>query len=239
MTDLKDFVIAAHGGLERWNAFSGLTAHLDTGGVLWPLKGQEGFADVNVRVALHRQFTSHFPFPEPGTRTAFTGDRVAVETDGGEVVEERESPRDAFAGHSVETPWDRLHIAYFGGYAMWTYLTAPFSFSMPGFRTEELSPWQENGETWRRLKVEYPDGIATHNKEQTFYFGEDGLLRRHDYAAEVLNAGSAAHYASEYREFDGIMVPTKRRVYGLGEDGNVIPEPVLVSIDLTDVKFEA
>jgi hypothetical protein len=239
MTDLKDFVIAAHGGLGRWKRLSAVTAHLGTGGVIWPAKGQEGFADVNVRVELHRQFTSHFPFPGPGLRTAFTGDRVAVETEGGEVIEERENPRDAFAGHTLETPWDRLHLAYFGGYAMWTYLTAPFSFAMPGFRTGELSPWQENGETWRRLKVEFPDNIATHGKEQTFYYGEDGLLRRHDYTAEVINAGPAAHYASEYRDFDGIMVPTKRRVHGLGEDGTAIPEPVLVSIDLTDVQFEA
>jgi hypothetical protein len=38
-------------------------------------------------------------------------------------------------------------VAYFAGYAMWTYLTAPFSFTMPGFNTEELARW---GKTARR-----------------------------------------------------------------------------------------
>jgi hypothetical protein len=31
--------------------------------------------------------------------------------------------RNAFKGHAVDTPWTRLQLAYFVGYAMWTYLT--------------------------------------------------------------------------------------------------------------------
>lgn len=238
MTDLADFAIAAHGGVARWNELATVTAHLSCGGVIWLLKGQDGLLDVNVRVELHRQFTSHFPFTEPGLRTAFTGDRVAIETEAGVVVEERSNPRDSFAGHLLETKWDRLQLAYFGGYAMWTYLTAPFSFATPGFRSEELPPWREDGQTWRPLKVWFPDGIATHNKEQTFYFDEDGLLKRHDYTAEVVAGGPAAHYTSDYREFDGIMVPTERRVYGIEADGAVNKELLLVSIDLDRVEFE-
>lgn len=91
---------------------------------------------------------------------------------------------------------------------MWTYLTAPFSFTMPGFKTEELTPWEEDGQT-RRLKVTFPDDIATHSKEQTFYVGSDSLIKRHDYNAEVVAGGPAARYPSEYQEFDGIMIPTK------------------------------
>ena len=240
MNELKDHVIAAHGGLERWNKLTSVTAHLINGGALWALKGQGGVIDdVNVRVDLHREFTSHFPFGRPELRTAFAADRVAIESDTGEVVEERRNPRRSFAGHALETPWDKLHLAYFAGYAMWTYLTAPFTFASPGFQTEELPPWQEQGQSWRRLKVTFPDQIATHCKQQTFYFDADGLIRRHDYIAEVLGtSGPAAHYASEHREFAGIKVPTQRRVYLIGEDGNVMREPLIVSIDLDDIQFE-
>jgi hypothetical protein len=154
------------------------------------------------------------------------------------VLDERADPRDSFAGHVLETPWDKLQLVYFAGYAMWTYLTAPFSFGTPGFHTEELAPWQEDGQTWRRLKVTFPDQIATHSKEQTFYFDSDGLVKRHDYTAEVIGAGPAAHYCAEYQEFNGIMVPTKRRVYAIDTDGTVNPEPLLVSIDLDQIKFE-
>ena len=40
MTDLVDFTIEAHGGLDRFRRFAFLTARLRQGGVLWGLKGQ-------------------------------------------------------------------------------------------------------------------------------------------------------------------------------------------------------
>ncbi|NBH02568.1 hypothetical protein [Amycolatopsis sp. SID8362] len=238
MTDLKDVVIEAHGGLGRWKKLTRVSAHLVCGGGLWPLKGQDGIlADVTVLVDLQRQFASHRPFGEPGLRTAFTANRVAVDREDGSVVEERTDPRASFANHVVQTPWDRLDVAYFAGYAMWTYLTAPFSFDRPGFRTRELSPWRENGETWRRLEVEFPEDVATHCRTQVFYFGDDGLLRRHDYEAEVVKAGPAAHYAFDYKDVDGIMVPTRRRVYSLSADGSPDFGQLAVSIDLDEIAF--
>jgi hypothetical protein len=52
---------------------------------------------------------------------------------------------------------------------MWTYLTTPFSFAMPGFRAEELTSWEEQGETWQRLKA---SGCYRHPKRRA-----DLLLR--------------------------------------------------------------
>ncbi|MGA5444238.1 hypothetical protein G6W51_20110 [Streptomyces coelicolor] len=238
MSDLTTTVIEAHGGLKRYNRFESVTAHFRTGGALWGLKGHEGvFRHAGVKADLHRQHASHFPFTAPGLRTSVTPRRVAVESDAGEVIAERLDPRAAFAGHSLETPWDNLHLAYFAGYAMWTYLTSPFIFAAPDLRTEELPSLTEEGQTLRRLKVTFPDRIATHSKEQVFYFGPDGLLRRHDYTADVLNAGPVAHYASDYADFDGIMLPTRRRVHPLAEDGTVMREMDLVTIDVETARF--
>ncbi|WP_180685985.1 hypothetical protein [Streptomyces gossypiisoli] len=239
MSDLTAHVIRAHGGLDRYEQYESATVDFRSGGALWAAKGQEGVFDrAAVRVDLRRQHASHYPFTSAGLRTSFTAERVAVESDHGEVRAERLAPREAFAGHTLETPWDDLHVAYFAGYAMWTYLTSPFTFVSPGFQTEELLPVAEDGEMWSRLKVTFPDDIATHSREQVFYFDQTGLLRRHDYTAEVINAGPAAHYAFDYAEFGGIMVPTKRRVYPLGEDGVVLRDIELVTIDIDDVKFD-
>jgi len=79
---------------------------------------------------------------------------------------------------------------------MWTYFNTPFLFALPGVHTEEIEPWQENGETWRRLKVTFPRDIATHSTEQTFYFDQKGLLKRHDYDVEISGASPGAHYVS-------------------------------------------
>ena len=242
MNDLTDLVIAAHGGLDRWNRLSEVRAHLLVGGQLWPLKRQDGIInDSMVRVELHRQFASHYEFGYCGLRTSFAADRVAIETTRGHVVAERADPRAAFRDHVIDTPWDWLHLAYFAGYAMSTYMTTPFCFAEQGYRTEELEPWREEDQTWRRLKVTFPAHIATHSAAQIFYFDGDGLLRRHDYTPEVIGpapfAHSAAHYTGDYQDFDGIMAPTKRRVYPVDPAGNVSKESLIVTIDLDRIQF--
>jgi hypothetical protein len=239
MNDLLDSVIAAHGGLDRWNQLTTARLHLHIGGVMWPMKGQGGVIDeIDSTVTLHHQLVDQYPFTANRLRARFSADRVALETEAGRTVDERPRPRDSFRDHGLRTPWDDIDLAYFAGYAIWNYLTAPFCFVTPGFRTEEAAPWSENGEKWRRLEVTFPDHIAAHGKKQTFYFGEnDGLLRRIDFDTEVLGGAPAAHYAGGYEEIDGIVVPTERRVYVRNADGTVERDPLLVSLRFEDVTF--
>ncbi len=119
---------------------------------------------------------------------------------------------------------------------MWTYLTQPFTFSLPGFQTRELEPWDEAGQHWRRLRVAWPGYLATHSTEQTLYFNDDGLLARHDYDVEISGA-SAAHYVSDYDEVAGIRLPTRHRIFPRNPDGKSLPEPLIVSIDLSEISF--
>lgn len=238
LSSLAQLAIDAAGGLDRWRQFETVSARLSNGGVLWPLKRQQGVLDdVRVRVSLRNEWASHSPFGAPGLRTSFEPHRVAIETAEGRHVEELPRPRDSFTGHSLETPWSRPQLAYFAGYAMWTYLNTPFLFASDGVETEEVEPWRENGETWRRLKVTFPPHVASHSAVQTFYFDAGGLLRRHDYDVEVAGGTPAAHYVSQHEEFSGILVPTRRRVFTRREDGTPAPEPLIVSIDLSEVEF--
>jgi hypothetical protein len=66
-------------------------------------------------------------------------------TKGATVLEALDQPRASFAGYALETPWSTLQLAYFVGTAMWTDLTQPFTFTLPGFQTRELEPWDEAG----------------------------------------------------------------------------------------------
>ena len=129
-------------------------------------------------------------------------------------------------------------MAYFVSCAMWTYLNTPFLLAHPGVASEELSPWEENGETWRRLRVTYPDDIATHSSVQTFYINGDGLLKRHDYDVEIAGNTPGAHFIDEYEDVSGIMFPTKRRIFPRQADGTASPEPLVVSIDLSDIALK-
>jgi hypothetical protein len=238
MKELLDLAVAAHGGLERWNSYRTVALELSVGGALWSLKGHAGLlTNATYEADLHKQRATLGRFGAPDRHVRFTPDRLVLETDAGEAIGSRDDPRAAFAGHANETPWDQLHAAYFDGYALWTYLTQPFLYAYPGFVTEEIEPWEENGETWRRLKVTFPDSIASHTREQITYFGPEGLMRRHDYAVDVLGGATGAHYIHDYQQVSGIMVPHRRRVYPRGGDNQRVPEPVLVSIDIAHIGF--
>ena len=114
----------------------------------------------------------------------------------------------------------------------------PFLFTMPGVTAEELEPWQEGAERWRRLQITFPDAIATHCPVQDFYFGENSLLRRHDYRVEVCGGLPAAQYVHDYVECDGLLMPSKRRAYRRDANGLAIDSQLLVSIDIADIHYE-
>lgn len=238
MPDLLRAAVEAHGGLLRWNQLKTVKASLSITGAIWQLKGKPDlFKEVSIEAELHKErLTTHFN--GQGKRTVFEPNRITVETETGRLVDRRDDPRSAFRGHTRETPWDDMHVAYFSSYALWNYLTIPFLYTYPGFVKEELAPWQENGEEWHPLRVIVPDYIASHSHEQVAYFGLDGLLRRHEYTVDVMDGASGLNYAADYRKVDGIVVPTKRRVYAADANKQKIPEPVLVAIDIRDISFQ-
>jgi hypothetical protein len=92
MSDLLETALRAHGGLERWSQLDIVSARLIQGGVLWLLKGQAGVLDdVVVTARLHEARVSHRPFGAPDRHSAFTPERVAIETGDGALDR---SPRD-------------------------------------------------------------------------------------------------------------------------------------------------
>lgn len=239
MTQLKDLVIEAHGGLERWRQFDRLSTDLVQGGALWSLKGQpDVLARATVTVGLKEEWASHAPFGTGNCRSRFTPDRVAIENADGKTLQELQKPRASFAGHELHTPWTELQLAYFAGCAMWTYLNMPFLLAWPGVETEELEPWPIEGGSWRRLAVRFPASIATHSAVQTIYVGADGLLTRHDYDVEIAGNTPGAHLIEAYTEVSGLKFPTRRRIYARGADGGFSLEPLVVSIDLANIRLD-
>lgn len=239
MSDLFDSMLEAHGGLDRWHQLSHVRASIVSGGQLWGIKGLvQDQSPRQMTVALHHEWASVTPFGAADQRTDFTPDRIALEKLDGEVVAERKDPRASFAGHELTTPWDPLHRAYFNGYALWIYLTTPFLLALPGVSVSEIAPVRENGEEWAGLQADFPAEIATHSRLQEFYFGPDHLLRRHDYRVDVAGGFSAAQYVDRIVEVDGIRLPTRRRAYRADTDGRPIHDLLMVSIDLSDIRFD-
>jgi hypothetical protein len=241
-TELLDLALDGHGGLDRWRTIETVTATITLAGGLLALKGRpDGLGGV-VKAAADTSIPrlTFTPFPG-GASGVFDADRVAVKSESGE-EEALDGARASFDKLELGDPWDDLHLLYFTGYAMWNYLVTPFFLTRPGFALEEIEPWQEEGETWRRLRVEFPDDVPTHCPEQVFYFDDVGRLRRLDYAPEVVYPKSpipAAHYCYDHKEFSGLVLPTRRRVYRRQDDGTPATDQVVVELDIQDVSVES
>jgi hypothetical protein len=207
-------------------------------GGLFVSKGQPGVLDrIRVEGTTRDQFVRIPDFGMPGRSAVFRPDRVRIEEADGSLLMQRETPRASFGGHVETTSWDPLHLTYFSGCTTWDSLTTPFFMAGPGFQTEELEPWQERGEIWRRLFVWFPGTIAAHASQQTFYFGNDGLQRRVDYCAEGAGGVEVANYCMEHKTFSGITLPTRRRVMRRDVKNNAAPTPILVDVSIADAAF--
>jgi hypothetical protein len=238
MNELLTRIIGAHGGADCWNRYEKVEATIVSGGGFFRLKGMpQDSTPRRMTVWLHQERSSVFPFGAPDQRTMFTPERIAIEKLDGTMVAERSVPRDSFAGHQMHTPWDALHRAYFNGEALWTYLTTPFLLTMDGVRVVETEPWREGAETWRVLRAYFPGSVDTHSAIQDFFFGEDLMLRRHDYNVNIAGGFAAAQLTSDYVVANGIHLPTRRRAYTRGSDRRPIEEMLMVSIDISEVEF--
>jgi hypothetical protein len=238
MNALLSEILEAHGGQEVWRGYECVDADIVTGGGFFALKGLlQDAAARRITVWMHEGRSSLVPFGAADQCTMQAPDRVAIEKLDGTVVMERRSPRDSFAGHQMQTPWDPLHRAYFNGEALWTYFSTPFLLGMAGVRVEELAPWTEGNETWRVLRAYFPGSTETHSLIQEFFFGADLLLRRHDYRVNVAGGFAASQLAFDYIEAGGIRLPSRRRAYLCGPDRRPVLDMLMVSMDISVVEF--
>jgi hypothetical protein len=218
---LLERTIEAHGGREAWHGREGFEIEASAGGVAWPMRTRRKPGSFRARLVTERPWMEVFDYPEPGSTGVFEPDVVRI----GDV--ERRDPRAAFEKLRRQVHWDDLDLLYFAGYAWWNYMAFPFMLERPGFEVEERPG--------RVLAVRFPDGFPTHSPEQLYHLDEQHRLVRHDYTAHVFGAWARAkHLSSEHRFFDGLLVPTKRRVYMRGTRF-----PVIISLDVKAVRASA
>jgi hypothetical protein len=239
--DLLDLAVASAGGHELWNGLRALKIDISIGGPIWAKKGwpKDQTFDQVLTVDTTDEHIVFTPFTRPDQKMVFDAgaDSVAMQTLDGQLVEKLEPARASFKGMLRFSPWDATHLGYFLGYACWNYFTTPFLFSYPGFVAREIEPWHEAGQTWRRLQVRFPPPIATHNPEQMFYFDSQGLQRRMDYIVEINGSTLVGHYTSRYKDFGGLKVATRRRVFRRNPDNTVNLNLPSITLDIHDVEL--
>lgn len=234
-----DQIIQAHGGIEAWKKVKTLHVKASCGGIALPLKGKPRvFANYEAKIFPEQPYVVITPFPKQGYQGGFFRNKVWIENIRGETVKDRSDPRDNFSKFRRKLWWDDLDALYFGGYVLWNYLTLPFFLLRPELKIKELEPWKEGQKKWRRLEVQFPEDFPTHCQRQTFYIDERGMIRRHDYTAEVIGRwAKASRYLSRPKEFSGLIFPTRYRIWPRLR-GRPFKGITLVSINIGEVKIE-
>jgi hypothetical protein len=235
MSLLND-AIDASGGMSRWNSLTRFTLHLSVGGSLFSSTGHaREFKDVIAEGSTRVQAVRFTGITGGGQSASFHPDAITIESLDGQVLQTWPNPNLAFENASPHVLAEELHLIFFCGVTIWNYLMTPFLLAHPDVVVEELPPWCENAETWRRLRAQFPAGLVTPAREQTFHFDEQALQRRTDH--ELLGM-KVAHHSWAHERFDGIVVPTLRRSQTLQPDGTVIAKPVLIDVEIFDASFE-
>ncbi|SFO95080.1 hypothetical protein SAMN05216330_105115 [Bradyrhizobium sp. Ghvi] len=233
---LLDDAIDASGGLARWTRLSRFTLHLSFGGMLFTEAGHAGhFKDVIAEGSTRTQSVRFTGITGGQGCASFQPDSVTIESIDGEILRTWRHPQLRLPEDAIHPLADELHLVFFCGFAIWSYLTTPFLLARPDVQVEELPPWHENGVIWHRLSARFPSDIVTHNSEQIFYFDENALQRRVDH--DLLGT-RVADYSWAHQTFSDIMVPTLRRSQMLQSDGTVIAKPALIDVEIFDAAFD-
>jgi hypothetical protein len=233
---LLDDAIEASGSFARWKKLQRFTLHLSIKGTLLSQNGLgRQFKDLIAEGSTQTQsvrFTGLTRGEKSGT---YQPDLVTIENLDGQVLRTWLNPRREFLDHASDPLADDLHLVFFCGFSIWNYLTVPFLLARPDVIVEELSPWTENDQSWRRLRALFPKDIVTSSPEQIFYFDENSLQRRADHD---LFGTRVAHYSWAHQRFSDILVPTLRHSLALRPDGSAIAKPILLDVEVFDATFD-
>jgi hypothetical protein len=236
-----NWIIDAHGGLALWKTIDKINLKIRIGGLLLATRFKSPtIRTYEVSIDTSRIRTVLQPFPLPDMVGVFEGDTVKIESIDGKVIDQREMHR--LKNGTISKPiWDDLDLLYFFGYALWNYATTPFVFLWPGFKYHEGEPWKEAAaqDPWKTLHVTFPPGFPTHSTKQIFYFDSQGKLQRVDYTAQMFGQfARAAHYCDQHKSFDGLLMPTHRKVFVRTRSGRIIRFTGVMEGWVDDVKIQ-
>jgi hypothetical protein len=211
---LLDRAVERHGGRAAWQALRSFTVTMQHLSGLVPfIKGvrrtfpQPGRAEIFP----HEQRAVLHDYPTAGGRGVFHAGAVQLLDAGGAVLASSPDHRRTFHGLRKWRRWSPADALYFFGYAITHYHSLPFSLAEA--RPLRLCRARCDGRALTGVDVELPAALHTHCRRQCFYFDDEGLLRRHDYVADIVGwMARGAHLWRDFTTVHGIPIPRERHV---------------------------
>jgi hypothetical protein len=220
--------INAYGGIDLWQKSKFIEATFSTHGLAFPLKQRPAFRQATLKLDINKPICQIRTIDnKKSIETVLNGQDVYLTDNEGVVTRERKAARQYFSHFRQCFVWDDLDMAYFANYAMWNYLTLPALLLRKDIQWREIKPGS--------LEGIFPDHLPTHCKRQQFHFDlETGLLKQHDYTAEVISrrAKAANRVLSHRVNQDGITYASKRLVTPRIRNGKALPFPKIIEISI-------
>lgn len=226
MENILQNAISVTGGLQQWKRYSLATATIRTSGLWAESDDQQQARGFGFSATLRQQSGEFMDYPIKGQHIVFNAGNLAVLTKNGSMIS---------IGKLDKNKSGLLNILNFKSYVLWTTLTFPFSATLDGYQAEETGTYNDSQSQLKSLMV--TDTTLSDYKIIGFFFTPEGFLCKADYEPEVLGALPLTQLVSDYREFDGIMVPTKARIYSRKADGSPFTDNLLLGFDIESVIF--
>lgn len=211
---LLERAIARHGGWQGWEALHSLRLEMRAlSGLVPSLKGAyRTFPRPSCADVFPHEYRAVFhDFPNRGRRGVFTAGAVELFDEGGALVQSSLDHRRSFRGLRKWRRWSPADALYFFGYAITHYHGLPFTLREA--RPLGLCRVRCDGRSLTGVDVELPGTLHTHSRRQAFYFDDEGLLRRHDYVADIVGwMARGAHLWRDFVTSQGIPIPRERHV---------------------------
>lgn len=212
--EVLERAIERHGGWSTWQRLRSVTLGPRVlRGMLPTVKGNGRTFPLPSRFVLrpHEVEAEFVDYPAAGSRGLFARGYVRLMDSHGAMTEYAATHRDTFSGLDKYRRWSPLDALYFFGYALTHYHSLPFTLGEGqclGHRRAHLG-----NEVLEGVAVRLPPSLHTHCDRQVFYFDSTGVLRRHDYVAEIVGAWArGAHFWEDYQEVEGLLVARRRHV---------------------------
>jgi hypothetical protein len=207
---------ARHGGWAAYAAFGIVSFRpKQLRGLLPTLKGlgKTFVLPPRIDIAPRERRAVFHDYPLPGQRGLYSSGKVALVGENGAMIETHADIRKTFVGARRWQRWSAADALYFFGYALTHYCSLPFTLAEG--TPLGLRRTREAGRALTGVEVQLPPNLDTHSARQTFYFDDEGLLRRHDYVADIVGPWArGAHYADDYQTVAGVPMAQRRHVVG-------------------------
>src|SRR5690554_280369 len=236
MTDLKERMLQAHGGAQRWGELARVMLSVSVGGLDFLSRFQlNPLRDVEVTLAGDGPELTFSPYPRAGLSGGFSPHRVWLEDAAGQCVSERVLSAPIGQGLRRSLVWDELDVLAYAGLLLSEILQLPRLIATVEAELEELPPLGFAGERWQRLRLRYAESAPLSVSEHLLYLYGAGMIRRIDYASALYGAWfRVSQLWDGHESVAGLVFPTRCSIHPCIAPGIPMRATALTWLEFSD-----